>query len=361
MSGKRIIGRSEEIKILEQYYESTKSELVAVYGRRRVGKTYLVQETLGTRFDFQFIGLYKTPAAKQRELFQIELNRLTGRKDRTPKDWFAAFDNLKEYLVSLKKKKVAVFLDELPWMDTPRSNFLGAFSYFWNNWGKEEADLKLYVCGSSTTWMLDKMIGDKGGLYGRTTRPVYLAPFTLSETEEFLNELKNMNYGNKQILDTYMILGGIPYYLDMLDSELPLTVNIDRLFFAENAPLRTEYEFLFRSLFRDSVNYRKVIEYLSSRLKGLTREEIAEGCRLNGGELSEILRNLEACDFIRCYMEPGKVERSRMYQLTDLFSLFHLRFVQKSSGQDEQFWTNLSRSGKKNAWAGYAFRSACII
>ena len=165
MAGKRIIGRSEEIKILEQYYETTKSELVAVYGRRRVGKTYLVQETLGGRFDFQFIGLYKTPAAKQRELFQTELNRLTGKKDRTPKDWFAAFDNLKEYLISLKKKKVAVFLDELPWMDTPRSNFLGAFSYFWNNWGKEEADLKLYVCGSSTTWMLDKMIGDKGGLY----------------------------------------------------------------------------------------------------------------------------------------------------------------------------------------------------
>jgi len=204
------------------------------------------------------------------------------------------------------------------------------------------------------------MIGDKGGLYGRTTRSVYLAPFTLLETEAFLNGMKQMNYGRRQVLDAYMIFGGTPYYLDMLDRELPLTVNVDRLFFAANAPLKTEYEFLFRSLFRNSVNYRKVIDYLSASLKGRTREEVAEGCGFNGGDLSEILRNLEACDFIRSYSEPGKVERSKMYQLTDLFSLFHLRFVKKSSGQDEQYWTNLSRTGKKNAWSGYAFEQVCL-
>lgn len=360
MDSTRFTGRVEEIRILENYYTSEKSEFVAVYGRRRVGKTFLVRETLGDRFDFEFSGMYQVSARLQRSQFQKELNALTKRKDSIPTDWFEAFGRLRDHLLSLNKERVVVFLDELPWMDTQKSNFLGALSWFWNGWGKETPRLKLFVCGSATTWMVDRLIGDKGGLYGRITRSIYLAPFTLLETELFLNQIKNMRYGRKQVLEAYMIFGGIPYYLDMLDREYPLQVNIDNLFFAENAPLRTEYEFLFRSLFKDSANYRRVIEALSSRMKGLSREEIAKSCRLSGGELSLILKNLNSCDFIRCYSQPGKKERSRVYQLTDMFSLFHLRFVQKYDGQDEHLWTNLSRTGTRNAWAGYAFEQVCL-
>ena len=194
--------------------------------------------------------------------------------------------------MSLKKKKVVVFLDELPWMDTLNSNFLSAFSYFWNTWNSKETLLKLYVCGSASTWMIEKLIGDPGGLYGRVSRPVYLAPFSLYETEEFLNKVKKMHYNKMQVLDTYMIFGGIPYYLDMLNNELPLSVNVDALFFAEDAPLRAEYDFLFRSLFRKSVNYQRVVEYLSKKLSGQTREDIATGCKLEGGELTVVLNNL---------------------------------------------------------------------
>ena len=360
MKSNCLIGRNEEISLLEKYYDSDKSELVAVYGRRRVGKTYLICETLGKRFDFEFSGMYKVAAKVQILEFQRAINRLTKNKDGKAEDWFEAFDNLKEYLLGMNKEKVVVFFDELPWMDTAKSNFLAALSSFWNGWRSKETILKLYVCGSATTWMVDKFIGDKGGLYGRVSRPIYLAPFTLKETEEYLNRVKRMKYGKKMILDAYMIFGGIPYYLDMLDNEKPLSVNIDLLFFSEGAPLATEFDFLFRSLFKESSNYRRVIEFLSTKLIGLTREEISDGCNLSGGELSKILSNLVSCDFIRSYGAPKKKERSRIYQLTDMFSLFYLRFVKADSGADEHYWTNLKNAGKKNAWTGYAFEQVCL-
>lgn len=358
--GNKFVGREEEIEIFDKYCKSDKNELVAIYGRRRVGKTYLVRETIGDILDFSFTGIYKESAKNQRMLFQKEINNYTKKKVKTPSDWYETFDNLKEYLLSLNKERVIIFIDELPWMDTPKSDFLNAFTYFWNNWGKEKVILKLIVCGSATTWMVNKLIGDKGGLYGRVTRPIYLAPFTLAETEKFLNTIKRMDFGRKQVLDTYMILGGIPYYLDMLDRDLPLSINIDRLLFAENAPLRTEYEFIFRSLFNDSVRYKKVIEALSTKLMGLQREEIAEICGFNGGELTNVLKNLNACDFIRSYSTIGKKERDKIYQLTDMYSLFYLRFVKGETGQDERYWTNLGSSGKKNAWEGYAFEQVCL-
>lgn len=354
------IGRIEERKILESYCESPKSEFVAVYGRRRVGKTFLVRETLGERFDFEFSGLYETPASIQRAEFQKEINRKNRKDSPTPKNWFDAFDNLKEYLLSLKKDKVIVFLDELPWMDTNKSNFRTALSSFWNGWGNGKPVLKLYVCGSATTWMVDKLIGDRGGLYGRITRPIYLAPFSLNETEQYLNKIKKMGYSKKQVLDAYMIFGGIPFYLDMFDKSIPMATNIDKLLFEEGAPLRTEYDFLFRSLFKDSVNYRKVIEVLSKKLVGLTREDISKESGVSGGELSRILSNLSSCDFIRSYVAIKKKERNQLYQLTDMFSLFHLRFVKPAPRSDEHFWTNMMDSGKKNTWAGYAFEQVCL-
>ncbi len=360
MHNKNLIGRAEETSLLEEYYSSNKSELVAVYGRRRVGKTYLICETLEGRFDFDYTGKYKVAAKVQISEFQKELNRHTKDEDGEAKDWFEAFDNLKDYLLGLKKDRVVVFLDELPWMDTAKSNFIAALSTFWNGWRSKKTLLKLYVCGSATTWMVDKFIGDKGGLYGRVSRPIYLAPFTLLETEQYLNDIKKMKYGRKIVLDTYMIFGGIPYYLDMLNNRKPLSENVDDLLFANNAPLKPEFDFLFRSLFKDSSNYRRVIEYISKKMVGQTREEISENCNLTGGELTKILNNLAACDFIRCYMSPGKKKRSKVYQLTDMFSLFYLRFVSKNAGTDEHFWTNLGKTGKKSTWSGYAFEQVCL-
>lgn len=356
-----IVGRRYEQKLVKEYYDSPKSELVAVYGRRRVGKTFLIKKSFGEEFDFWFTGLYETSRNIQLRQFGKELARRAGKELPVPKDWFEAFDRLREYLQSLGKEKVTVFLDELPWMDTKKGSFLPAFSYFWNMWPESSVKLKLYVCGSATTWMLDKFVGDKGGLYGRVCRAIYLEPFSLAETESFLRDVKHMELSRRQTAELYMIMGGIPYYLDMLDRDLPLSKNIDRLFFSNGALLKNEYDFLFRSLFRESKAYQKVVEALSTKLRGLTREEILAETKIPaGGTVTEILDNLCTCDFIRKYSSIGKKEKECLYQLTDLFSLFYLKFVQKNSSQDESFWSNMAFSGEKAAWSGYAFEQVCL-
>ena len=361
MTNTSIIGRVYEQKIIKDYYDSPKSELVAVYGRRRIGKTFLIKKFFNEKFDFWFTGMYDTKKPVLLSQFGMELSKYSKTHVKTPKDWFEAFNSLSEYLLSLNKEKVTVFLDELPWMDTPKSNFLQAFSYFWNMWHSDKTQLKLFVCGSATTWMLDKFVGDKGGLYGRVSQAIYLAPFNLGETEKFLKDIKGIKYNRHQLLELYMILGGVPYYLDMLKKDMPLSVNIDYLFFKEGAPLKAEYDFLFRSLFKESKSYEKVIKTLSGKLAGMTRNDILLATKMDkGGNLTEILENLCACDFIRKYTSIGKTERDAIYQLTDLFSLFHLRFVENDNSQDQNFWTNMSSTGAKNAWAGYAFEQVCL-
>lgn len=361
MATKTIIGREREQKLIMQRYNSDKAELVAVYGRRRIGKTFLVKQVFDDRFDFSFSGMYKAPRAVQLSMFKAELARKWGRADLQISSWMDAFACLRDYLEALNKEKVVVFLDELPWMDTPKSNFLVAFSYFWNTWGSTFAPLKLFVCGSATTWMLNKIIGDKGGLYGRCTLSIALAPFCLGEVEAFLREVKGVEWSRYQVLEAYMIMGGVPYYLDMLDRSLPFAANVDALFFQAGAPLRGEYDFLYRSLFEDAALYRRIVETLATKLKGMTRGELQEALRIkSGGSLTTALADLCKCDFLRSYSSIGKSSKDVVYQLTDLFSLFHLRFVSGTSGQDERFWQNVHGQGVQTSWAGYAFEQVCL-
>ena len=211
MKNRSIIGRDYEQSLIKKLYQSDKAELVAIYGRRRVGKTYLVKRFFDEQFDFYFTGLYETPKQVQLSVFAAEIEKKTGKATPVPKTWFEAFRLLRKYLSTLRKRKIVVFLDELPWMDTPKSHFIQAFGYFWNSWASMQDGMKLFICGSSTTWMLSKIIGDKGGLYGRVTRQIYLAPFRLNETEEFLIKAKGIRWNRYQITEAYMILGGIPY------------------------------------------------------------------------------------------------------------------------------------------------------
>ena len=361
MTNYNIIGREHEQAVIRSYLESGKSELIAVYGRRRVGKTYLVKSIFQNDFDFSFTGLYDVTRSVHLAQFQKYIERYSGKKVKRPKDWFEAFDMLRDYLDTLQKDRIVVFLDEIPWMDTPKSNFLAAFAQFWNDWASMKQNVKLIVCGSATSWMLSKFIGDKGGIYGRVCRPIWLAPFNLGETERFLKEMKGIEMNRHQILKIYMIMGGIPYYLDMLLKEIPLDVCIDDLFFRRGAPLRTEFDFLFRSLFKEARLYRNVVQVLATRQKGMSRQELLETLRLQeGGTMTEVLDNLVKCDFIRKYTAIGKAERDAQYQLTDLFSLFHIKFVANNSGQDEHLWSKLSGRGQVTSWSGYAFEQVCL-
>ena len=223
-NNRQIIGREMEQRLIKEYYETEKAELIAVYGRRRVGKTFLIKQCFNNCFDFYFTGSFETSRATQLSIFKNELERYSGVKCTKPKDWFDAFEKLRGFLSTLKKDKIIVFLDELPWMDTPRSNFIQAFSYFWNTWASSVNGLKLFVCGSATTWMLSKLIGDKGGMHGRVNRQIYLRPFNLLETECFLKR-KGVEWNRYQIVQTYMMMGGIPYYLDMIEKGMTLNEN----------------------------------------------------------------------------------------------------------------------------------------
>ena len=356
-----IVGRRHEQDILQSCLDSPKAEFIAVYGRRRIGKTYLVKQFFEENFDFYASGVYQISRSEQLKRWQVQLNKYSGQKKTRPKDWFEAFDQLQAYLETLSEKdRLVIFIDELPWMDTPKSNFIRALEVFWNSWAADRKCLKLVVCGSATTWMTNKLLGDKGGLHNRVTRPIRLAPFTLAETQNYLKS-NGLEWSLGEIMEAYMTMGGTPYYLSLLRPELSIRQNIDELFFSQDAPLQSEYEFLFRSLFKEANAYRKVVELLSTKLKGLTRAEILHEIKItDNGNLTTILEDLEKCDFIRRYQAFGKKQREMIYQLTDMYTLFYLRFVKGYNGLNLNEWSNMSDQ-KRSTWEGYAFEQVCIL
>jgi len=354
-----IIGRRREQEILQKCYDSDKAEFVAVYGRRRVGKTFLVNELFGDKFDFYASGIYQIARDKQLSEFSRQIASYSGKKKTHPMNWFEAFDCLKEYLSTLKKERILVFIDELPWFDTPKSDFIRALESFWNMWGSTVKGLKLIVCGSATTWMVDKLLGDKGGLHNRVTRRILLYPFNLYETEQYLCST-GFDWDRQQIMQCYMALGGTPYYLQMLDKDYSIMQNIDRLFFTMEGELRSEYDFLYRSLFNDAKLYTRVVELLASKLKGLTRKEIVSGLKVPDNQaLTKVLENLCRCDFLRMYHPYGGKKKGALYQLSDMYSLFYLRFVGGNHVPTPHAWT-LMRDQKRESWYGYAFEQVCL-
>lgn len=356
-----IIGRKREQKLLGEYCESNRAEFVAVYGRRRVGKTFLVKHYFQERFAFYMTGIFEGSLADQLANFTARLSVHSGSPQSMPKNWFDAFAMLQAYLESCEgDHPLVVFIDELPWLDTPNSRFVKALELFWNTWGSTCARLKFIVCGSATTWMLSKLLGDRGGLHNRVTRRMYLRSFTLAETEAYLKS-NGFVYSRQQVIDTYMVLGGIPFYLSMLRPSLGVEQNVDELFFAEDAPLRDEYGFLFRSLFKDASKYVRVVELLAKHGQGLTKPEIVKALKVtDNGTFSEVLDNLVSCDFLRRYTAFGKKERDMMYQLVDPYTLFYVRFVKDAGHADHHRWTNMMLQGSQNAWKGYAFEQVCL-
>ncbi len=360
MNAENIIGRELEMKELQRCLTSNEAEFVVVYGRRRVGKTYLVRHFFGNTFTFQLTGIYNSSREVQLANFALVLQEYTGVAQPAPKNWLEAFGRLREYLSSLKSdRKKVVFIDEMPWLDTRQSDFLAAFEWFWNGWGSGQNDLLLIVCGSATTWITDKLLTNKGGLFNRVTSRIYLHPFTLHETEQML--LANgIRWSRYDVVECYMIMGGIPFYLKMLTPELSYTANIDNLFFKNKARLWDEFPNLYRTLFNNSDAYIQIVEALAGKQMGLTRTEIIAATRLpDNGALTKMLSNLADSDFIRPYNYYGNKRKDITYQLADYYTLFYLRFLKDSFGRDEHYWTNTLDNPSRRAWAGYAYEQVC--
>ena len=358
---KQFIGRKLEIQQLKKIESSGKAEFVAVYGRRRVGKTYLIKQYFDKRFAFETTGILEGSAEEQMFAFRNSLEKV-GYDGALPSTWLEAFECLKTAMEKTKSRgRKVIYIDELPCFDTPKSGFVRALGYFWNSWASQQKNVILIVCGSATSWMVDNIINDHGGLHNRITHTIYLHQFTLSETEHYLSS-HGMKWPRQTIVEAYMVFGGIPYYLSLLDSRQSLPQNIDRLYFGKNSELKTEFHRLYSSLFKSPEAYTKIVELLFQNKKGLTRKEIVEKMgKTSNGNLSKQLRNLENCDIIRrCSVKSkGKLKvKDSYYQLIDFFSLFHLTFSGKATS--DRYWEQRVNTPMINSWQGIAFEHVCM-
>jgi len=356
-------GRKEEQRLLRELAQSGESEFVVIYGRRRVGKTFLVRETFRNELFFCYTGIANRKAAQQRGEFAKALREYdrTPDNDKTfiPDNWFDAFDALRVLITKAgTNERLIIFIDEMPWMDNKKSDFVPAFEHFWNGWASGQKHIMLIVCGSASSWITKKIFRNKGGLYNRTTRQIALKPFTLTECSEFYMN-KGIKMNTQDIIESYMIFGGIPYYLRMLEKRYSLALNVDRICFEEGAPLQYEFYRLMDTLFVNPAKYIQVLEVLHKIKKGMTRETIASNIDFgNGGNLTRILLELEECGFIRRYKPFGMKKNVALYRLADPFVAFHLTFI--NNAHSENFWSSYNDNAGHRAWSGYAFEQVCF-
>lgn len=357
-----VIGREKELTILQSALQSKEAEMVAVIGRRRVGKTYLIKNAYGDQVDFEVTGIQKAPLTEQLQNFAFRLNATfpTNAAKSKPANWLDAFQMLITALEQKNKAgKLVVFFDELPWFDSHKSGFLRALGFFWNSWAVQK-NIVVVICGSAASWMIQKVVYDKGGLHNRITRRIDLQPFNLQETEKFLQS-RDIYLDRYQILLIYMAMGGIPHYLKEIEGGKSAAENIDQICFSRNGILTDEFLRLYPALFENAENHLAIIRALAKKWKGLSRKEIIDISRLpDGGSTTGVLEELLSSGFISQYFPFGKRKKEILYRLTDEYSLFYLQFIEHRNRQDESVWQALSQTQTFISWSGYAFESICI-
>lgn len=361
----QIIGRKEELEELSQIYSRKRAQLVAVYGRRRVGKTFLIREFFKNNFAFYHTGLSpvelegKSLFETQLKAFANTLNQYGMRVKHRPKDWMEAFGLLRTLLLGRPtNERQVVFIDEMPWMDTPRSGFITAFEAFWNGWASGQDNLMFVVCGSASSWIKDNLINSPGGFYGRVDTEISLKPFTLRESEMLL-EANEVELSRYDLMEVYMTTGGIPYYLNQLKQGLSAAEQIDLLFFAQKPKLGGEFTRLFNSTFVSPEVTETVVRYLSTRHSGFSRDEISKHIKIEGAALTNLLRSMEAGDFIRKYQPFGTSKRELKYRLIDPFCWFWLKHVENRTSEPH-YWRDNCMSQATRTWRGIAFEELCM-
>lgn len=356
----KIIGRKEEQYILDRLVESKKPEFVCVYGRRRVGKTYLIKNYFCEKFSFYFTGIKTYGNRQHLSVFKKQLKNYGLNTNGQFKSWIEAFDGLIELLkqndVYKYNDKKIIFIDEAPWIDAPKSDFKAGLDYFWNSWGSTQEDLILIVCGSATSWIINNLLKDTGGFYNRITRRLKINPFTILEAKELLDD-NDFRFSNKELVESYMVFGGIPYYLNLLDNKCSLSQNIEKLFFQENSELKDERFLLFSSLFKHHEKHEAVLDILFKNKKGLPAKEIGRAINSsNNKQLKTTLDELEQCGFIRRYSDYKTKINNAIYQIIDPFILFSFYALNGNISS----WLNFVGTPKYYSWLGYSFETFCL-
>ena len=358
----KLIGRKKEKERLLNCYHSNRSELLILYGRRRVGKTFLVNNTFKGKFSFYFTGLHNTPLSRQLEKFGEAIQDYGGLPVRPQfHNWYHAFDALKAILKASKKRsKKVIFFDEMPWISSRNSNFVSALEDFWNTWAALRDDILLIATGSTTSWMVDHLLKNKGGLYNRITCKIYLRQFNLQECEEYLRA-HHCYWDRYAITQYYMYLGGVPFYLSLLSYDKTLEENIDEMFFDNQAKLAREFYDLYDAQFKDAGRYVELIKVMAERREGMTRQEIINATSLSGGGLSVMLENLERNDLIRSYTQYGNKRKGTIYRVTDFFTIFYLKYVDGVRHRPSRYWFAKSSTPSVAAWRGLTFELVCLL
>jgi AAA+ ATPase superfamily predicted ATPase len=356
------IGRKDERRILEQTLYSNQAEMVSVIGRRRVGKTFLIQSVFKDKIDFELTGIQHSTSKEQLQNFAFQLARQSGDDAliEIPSNWLDAFFKLTLFLEKkIKTGKKVVFFDELPWLSSKRSGFLKGLSWFWNSWAVKQP-IVLIICGSAASWMIQKVLNDKGGLHNRITKRINLEPFDLRETEEFLHTI-TPNLERYQILQLYMAMGGIPHYLKEIKPGKSAAQIIDEICFSKTGLLKDEFTLLYPALFDQPEDHIITIRALAERPMGLSRKEIVSTTGLSeGGATSKVIEELVQSGFISLYYTFGKKKKERRYRLTDEYSLFYLKFIEKNRTEGAGTWQKLSQTQTWKSWSGYAFESIAL-
>lgn len=356
-----MIGRKEEILKLKQLLQSDRSEFLAVTGRRRVGKTYLIDTILSEYYCFSMTGIQNGNTQAQLVNFSVKLAEYDGTFDaKIPQNWQIAFLKLKAYLKTLDKhQKHVLFIDELPWVYTARSGFIQMLAHFWNDYLSKASNFLLVICGSATSWITRKVLNDPGGLHNRVTEIIHLHPFTLSETKAFLKS-KGLRFSNQEVAKIYMALGGIPFYLESLRKGESFTSAIERICFAPNGLLRNEYNNLYQALFNHADIHQIIVKTLAEHPLGLSHKELSQKAGLEStGSFQRALEELIVSDFVIENIPFGRKKRGTQYRLVDEYSVFYHRLIKPHRKYTPGIWQQMTASQSYKIWAGYAFESLC--
>jgi len=361
----QIIGREKEKAIFDKLIQSNQAEFLVVYGRRRVGKTFAIRQYFQSNFVMEFSGANQEETHIQLYHFHNEYKRYAGATavQSKPRNWSEAFVNLTDYLYAIKDKheKMVVFIDELPWLDTPKSGLIGALDYFWNQHGSKMNNLLLIVCGSAASWIQKNLINAKGGLYNRVTKRIHLKPFTLNETEKFC-AAKHLKFTRYQLLQLYMVMGGIPFYLKELEQGKSISQLIDQICFKTGGLLTDEFKPLYHSLFTHAENHIKIVETLARFPYGISRKELVEKTGIpDGGTFSRTIENLIDCGFVVEIIPFGKKAKDKIFRIIDLYTIFYLKFIKGNVTNRSHTWESLAANTNYASWAGYAFENICLL
>jgi uncharacterized protein len=353
-----ILGRTSEKKQIKEIIDSKKPAFVAVYGRRRVGKTFLIKEYFDNKFTFYATGLANSNTKTQLVNFTVFINKCFNTTYTPAKNWLETFTVLKNELAKIEGNKI-IFLDELPWFDTKKSDFITGLEFFWNSWASTQKGLKLFVCGSAASWMINELIKNKGGLHNRVTHCFKIEPFTLQETENFL-QAQDVQLDRFQIINLYMVMGGVPYYLEQIKKGESAAQNIERICFSDNGILRTEFTFIFSSLFNNSEKHEKLLRKIYELGNRATRDNLIKQLHtLSSGDFTVKLNELEESGFLKSYTPLGVRKSKKIYVISDYYSLFYFKFIENAGKYEAGNWINRLNDATTNVWAGLTFEQIC--